>query len=256
MPDAALFEYLLRLGDNDLVLSQRLGEWCGRGPALEEDIALTNTALDLLGQGRFWLSYAGETEGAGRDEDQLAFLRDAREFHNLLLLEQPNGSFGQLDFGPTIARQFLFDAWHCLLLERLSSSGDERIAGIAEKALKEVTYHRERSADWIVRLGDGTEESHTRIQSALDGLWMFTGEMFEMDPVEQELLRRGVGCDLSLLRAPWMNRIEETLDRATLTAPKQTWMQHGGKRGIHTEKLGYLLAEMQFMQRTYAGMQW
>ena len=247
----SLFDYLLRLGDNALILSQRLGEWCGHGPVVEEDIALTNVALDLLGQGRLWLTYAAEVEGRGRDEDKLAFLRDAGEFRNVLLVEQPNG-----DFAVTMARQFLFDAWHRLLLESLSQSADERIRGVAAKALKEVTYHLRRSSDWVVRLGDGTAESHARMQTAAGNLWMYTGELFEMDAVEEEMKQAGVGCDLAALHAPWMNEVAKVFSEATLDVPKQTWMQRGGKRGVHTEKLGYILAEMQFLQRAYPGAQW
>lgn len=246
-----LFEYLLRLGDNALILSQRVGEWCGHGPVLEEDIGLTNIALDLLGQARNWLTYAGEVEGAGRDEDKLAFLRDSNQFRNVLLVEQPNGDFAQ-----TMARQFLFDAWHALLLEKLKDSSDERIQAIAGKSLKEVTYHLERSRDWVLRLGDGTDESHARMQNALDGLWMYTGELFEVDAVDEEMNRQGIGCDLAALHAPWMRTVEGTLTEATLRVPKGTWMQRGGKRGVHSEKLGYILAEMQFLQRAYPGAQW
>ncbi|MBV9404405.1 MAG: phenylacetate-CoA oxygenase subunit PaaC [Acidobacteriaceae bacterium] len=235
---------VLRLGDSSLILSQRLAEWCGHAPELEEDIALANVALDLLGHARFWLSYAG-------DEDELAFLRDAREFRNVLLVEQPNG-----DYAMTMARQFYFDAWHYLLLERLEHSTDARIAEIAAKARKEVTYHVERSSDWVVRLGDGTEQSHRRMQAALDELWMYTGELFEMDAVDEEMLRRGVGADLTALRAPWMECVGKTLAEATLRVPSGTWMQRGGKQGVHTEKLGYLLAEMQFLQRAYPNAQW
>jgi ring-1,2-phenylacetyl-CoA epoxidase subunit PaaC len=250
----SLYDYLLRLGDNALILSQRLGEWCGHGPVLEEDIALTNVALDLLGQARFWLTYAGEL--VGRDEDQLAFLRDAGEFRNVLLVEQPNG-----DFAHTIVRQFFFDAWHHLLLEKLCDSSDERIRGIAAKALKEVTYHLRRSVDWMVRLGDGTEESHARMEAAIGDLWMYTGELFEIDAVEQEMTKSGIGCDPAALRDPWMAQIHAVFAEATLeiprqTFPQQTWMQHGGKRGIHSEKLGFILAEMQFMQRAYPGAKW
>jgi ring-1,2-phenylacetyl-CoA epoxidase subunit PaaC len=247
----SLFEYLLRLGDNALILSQRLGEWCGHGPALEEDIALTNVALDLLGQARLWLTYAGELENRGRGEDALAFLRDAKEFRNVLLVEQPNG-----DFAHTMARQFFFDAWHHLLLQKLSESSDERIRGIAAKALKEVTYHLRRSTDWMIRLGDGTEESQARMQRAVDSLWMYTGELFEMDAVEEEMKQSGAGCDLEQLRGPWMAEIGKIFAEATLQVPKQSWMQHGGKRGVHSEKLGYILAEMQFLQRAYPGAQW
>jgi ring-1,2-phenylacetyl-CoA epoxidase subunit PaaC len=245
----SLFDYLLRLGDNALILSQRLGEWCGHGPALEEDIALTNVALDLLGQSRLWLGYAGEL--VNRDEDQLAFLRDAGEFRNVLLIEQPNG-----DFAETIARQYFFDAWHHLLLQKLCDSADERVRGIAEKALKEVTYHLRRSTGWVIRLGDGSEESHARIERAIDNLWSYTGELFEMDAVEEEMKQAGIGCDLEALRAPWMAEIGRVFAEATLEIPKQTWMQHGGKRGVHSEKLGYILAEMQFLQRAYPGAKW
>ncbi|MBV9156556.1 MAG: phenylacetate-CoA oxygenase subunit PaaC [Acidobacteriaceae bacterium] len=249
--DKALFEYLLRLGDNCLILSQRLSEWCGHGPVVEEDIAVTNVALDLLGQARFWLSYAGEIEGRGRDEDQLAFLREAGEFRNALLVEQPNGHYGD-----TMARQFYFDAWHHLALQKLRDSKDPRIAEIAGKALKEVTYHLERSTDWIIRLGDGTEESHLRIQSALDDLWVYTGELFEMDTLDEEMLERGIGADFAALRRPWLQHVEKTFSEATVNVPRGEWMQRGGKRGLHTEKLGYLLAEMQFLQRAYPGAQW
>ncbi len=249
--DQVLFEYLLRLGDNCLILSQRLSEWCGHGPVLEEDIALTNVALDLLGHARFWLSYAGEVEAAGRDEDKLAFLRDAGDFRNLLIVEQPNG-----DYGVTTARQFYFDTWHQLLLQKLQYSSDRRIAEIAAKALKEVTYHLERSCDWVIRLGDGTPESHARIQSAVDDLWMYTGELFEMDAVDAEMVARGIGVDFAGLHEAWLDRVEKTFTEATLTLPAGKWMQRGGKQGVHTEKLGYILADMQFLQRAYPGAQW
>jgi ring-1,2-phenylacetyl-CoA epoxidase subunit PaaC len=227
------------MGDNCLILSQRLAEWCGHGPVIEEDIALTNVALDLLGQARLWLSCAG-------NEDQLAFLRDAREFRNFLLVEQPNG-----DYADTTARQFYFDVWHYWVLQDLRASSDERIAAIAEKALKEVTYHVERSSDWVIRLGDGTSESHARMQRALDSLWTYTGEMFEMDEVD-----RAVGIDLQCVHERWLQQVTATLQQATLSLPREQWMQSGGKRGAHTEKLGYLLAEMQFLQRAYPGAQW
>jgi ring-1,2-phenylacetyl-CoA epoxidase subunit PaaC len=247
----SLFEYVLRLGDSCLILSQRLGEWCGHGPVLEEDIALTNFALDLLGHARFWLSYAAELEGAGRDEDQLAFLRDSGGFRNFLLVEQENG-----DFAETIARQFYFDTWHLAMLEMLRNSTDEQVRAIAEKAAKEVRYHLQRSTDWVIRLGDGTAESKRRMQSAIDLLWMYTGEMFEMDAIDQEMLERGVGVDLSAVRNRWMEHVSKVLDQATLTVPAATWMQRGGKQGVHTERLGYILSEMQTMQRSYPGLQW
>lgn len=246
------FEYLLRLADNALVLSQRLTEWCGKGPALEEDMALANVALDLIGQARFWFSYAGEIEGKGRDEDKLAFLRDAHEFRNLLLVEQPNGNYAD-----TLARQFYFDSWHFLLLQQLLKSTDERIASIAEKSLKEVSYHVRRSGDLIVRLGDGTAKSHDMMQAALDELWMYTDEMFQADAVDQAMAAQGVAPDLASLREPWLNYICEVFEEATLTVPPMNaWMQKGGKQGVHGEKLGYLLAEMQFLQRAYPGATW
>jgi ring-1,2-phenylacetyl-CoA epoxidase subunit PaaC len=246
------FDYLLRLGDTTLVLAQRLCEWVGKGPALEEDMALANTALDLLGQARMWLAYAGEVEGLGRDENQLAFLRDAHQFRNLLLVEQPNGSYAD-----TIARQFLFDSWHLLLLQTLTRSADERIAAIAEKAIKEVTYHLRRSRDLVVRLGDGSDESHRRMQAAFDGLWMYVGELFDADEVDAVLDAQQIASDVSALREPWLARLRETFAEATLTLPDPgAWMQKGGKQGRHTEHMGYLLAEMQFLQRAYPGAQW
>lgn len=246
------FEYLLRLADTAMVLSQRLSEWCGKGPALEEDMALTNVALDLIGQARFWYTYAGEIEGKGRDEDKLAYLRDAHDFRNLLLVEQPNGTYAD-----TLARQFYFDVWHFLLLRELAASKDERIAGIAGKSIKEVAYHVRRSSDLIVRLGDGTEQSHEMMQQALDDLWMYTGEMFKADAVEQAMAEQGIGPDLASLREPWLKHVSEVFDEATLKLPPvDAWMQKGGKQGVHTEHLGYLLAEMQFLQRAYPGASW
>jgi ring-1,2-phenylacetyl-CoA epoxidase subunit PaaC len=251
MATEALFEYLLRLGDNCLILSQRLSEWCAHAPVLEEDIALANVALDLLGHARFWLSYAAEVEGAGRDEDKLAFLRDAGEFRNALLVEQPNG-----DYAMTMARQFYFDTWHREMLRELRESCDARVSGIAEKAFKEVTYHLERSTDWVIRLGDGSDESHRRMQNAVDELWMYTGELFEMDDLDNEMLKAGIGVDLMRLHPSWEEHVQNTFAEATLKLPDGKWMQRGGKRGVHTEKLGYLLAEMQFLPRAYPGAQW
>jgi ring-1,2-phenylacetyl-CoA epoxidase subunit PaaC len=253
--DEALFQYLLRLGDSPLILAQRLGAWVGHGPALEEDIAQTNVGLDLLGQARLWLSYAGEVEAGyaatGRDEDQLAFLRDAADFRNLLLVEQPNGNFAD-----TTARQFLFDAWHLPLLRALAASKDARIAGIAAKGAKEAAYHVERSGDWVIRLGDGTEQSHAKMQAAIDDLWMYTGEMFAPDATELELIDAGIAADIRALVAPWRQRVDAVLAEATLKAPGETFMQQGGKRGAHTEHLGHLLAEMQVLQRAYPGARW
>jgi ring-1,2-phenylacetyl-CoA epoxidase subunit PaaC len=251
MNEDQLFDYLLRLADNCLILSQRLGEWCGRGPALEEDLALTNVALDLNGQAQLWLGYAAEKEGKGRTEDQLAFLRDGREFRNLLLVEQANG-----DFAMTIARQFYFDLWYSLLLKELRRSSDQRIRAISEKSLKEVQYHLRRSAGWVIRLGDGTEESHYRMQHAATELWQFTGELFETDAIDEAMVQDEIGPDLRTLEVPWMSRVKSTFAEATLTLPNSGWMQLGGRRGVHTESLGYLLAEMQFLQRAYPDAQW
>jgi ring-1,2-phenylacetyl-CoA epoxidase subunit PaaC len=247
----ALFEYLLRLGDNALILGHRLSEWCGHGPALEEDLALSNVALDLIGQTQLWLNLAGAVEGKGRDADRLAYHRDARDFRNVLLVEQPNG-----DFAVTMARQFYFDAWHYLLLRELMGSKDSRIAEIAAKAVKEVAYHVERSREWVVRLGDGTEESHRRMQAAIDDLWMYTGELFETDEVDQAMIRGGFGPDPASLHEPWLGVMRATAEEATLTLPQPGWAQRGGKRGIHSEHLGYILADLQFLQRAYPGATW
>ncbi|WP_343728593.1 1,2-phenylacetyl-CoA epoxidase subunit PaaC [Duganella sp.] len=244
--------YLLRLGDNTLILSQQLSQWCGKGPALEEDMALTNVALDLLGQTRMWYEYAAELEGAGRDEDALAYLRDAHEFRNCLLLEQPNGNYAD-----TLVRQFYFDAWHYFLIDGLTRSSDARIGAIAGKSLKEVTYHLRRSGDLIVRLGDGTDVSHARTQAAVDALWMYSGEVFAYDAVDEAMVAAGVAPAAGTLRAQWLAHVSEVLAEATLSMPPaDAWMQGGGKQGRHTEHLGYLLAEMQFLQRAYPGATW
>ncbi len=253
--DKTLFEYLLRLGDSSLILSQRLGAWTGHGPILEEDLALTNTALDLLGQARMWLTLAGEVEGAGRDEDALAYHRDTHQFHNVLLVERANGNYAD-----TMARQFLFDVWHYFLLQRLEQSSDERVAAIAAKSIKEVTYHVRRSSDMVVRLGDGTDESHAKMQAAIDDAWRFTGELFADDAVDQDVAARGIGCELSALREPWLAHVREVLEEATLTVPDETAANHlayrGGRQGRHTEELGYVLAEMQYLPRAYPGATW
>lgn len=253
--DRQLFDYLLRLADSDLILAQRLGEWVGHGPVLEEDIALTNVGLDLLGQARLWYAYAGEVEarfaGTGRSEDALAFLRDGGEFRNLLLVEQPNGNYAD-----TMARQFYFDAWHRLLLARLTHSRDARIAEIAAKAEKEVMYHAERSTDWVIRLGDGTDESHAKMQAAIDDMWMYAGEMFDPDATDTALADEGIGSDLRALAPAWREAVRSVLDEATLAIPAGTWMQRGGKNGVHTEHLGRLLATMQSVPRTYPQAQW
>ena len=245
------FEYLLRLGDNCLVLSQQLSAWCGHGPALEEDLALTNVTLDLLGQARQWLSYAGEVEGTGRDEDALAFGRDSAGFRNLLLVEQPNGHYGN-----SIVRQFFFDVWHQQLLSRLSQSSDPRIAEIASKAVKEVRYHVERSAHLVMALGDGTAFSHERMQAAVNQLWPYTNEWFESDEVDAQCAAQGLGPAASDLSAQWQATVKEVLSRATLETPGYTGHQRGGRLGRHSEHLGHLLTPLQFLQRTYPGAQW
>jgi ring-1,2-phenylacetyl-CoA epoxidase subunit PaaC len=251
-PEDCRLQALLRLGDSALVLAQRLCEWVGKGPALEEDMALSNVGLDLLGQARLWLGYAAELQGQGRDEDQLAFLRDAGDFHNLLLVERPNGNYAD-----TMVRQFFFDTAHQLMLQGLAGSADPRIADIAAKALKEVHYHLRRSGDLIVRLGDGTEESHRKTQAAVDELWMYTGEMFTADAVDDAMAAQGWMPSPATLRGPWLEHVGQVLAEGTLKMPPaDAWMQSGGKQGRHTEALGFLLAEMQFLQRTYPGARW
>jgi ring-1,2-phenylacetyl-CoA epoxidase subunit PaaC len=247
----ALFELMLRMGDNTLILGHRLSEWCGHAPALEEDIAITNTALDLIGQTQLWLELAGEVEGEGRTADNLAYLRDAAEFRNALIVERPNG-----DFGLTVMRQFLFDAWHVPQLAALAGSAHARVAEIAAKASKEATYHLERSRDLVIRLGDGTDESRRRMQAALDDLWAYAGELFLDDAIDRELAESRVAPLPSSLRGAWDAVVQPTLAEATLTAPESRFAHKGGRRGVHTEHLGYVLAEMQFLQRAYPGAVW
>jgi ring-1,2-phenylacetyl-CoA epoxidase subunit PaaC len=245
------YHYLLRLGDNALVLGQRLCEWIGHAPVLEEELATANVALDLIGQATAWLELAAARRGDGVDADRLAFHRDAMDFQNVLLVEQPNG-----DYAHTIARQFFFDAFHYPLLEQLARSQDEQVAGIAAKAVKEARYHLRRSGEWVIRLGDGTEESHQRMQQAVDALWMYTGEMLMADAMDQAMLAQGVGADLAQVAKAWQGYVDEVLAEATLTRPSQEWMQQGGKQGRHSEHLGYLLAEMQFLPRAYPDARW
>lgn len=247
----AHFDYILRTGDNALILGQRLSEWSGHGPVLEQDIAITNIALDLMGQARSILKYAGEVEGKGRDEDQIAFLRDAWDFRNVLLVEQPNE-----DWAYTIVRQFLFDTYHYFFYTELTKSKDTHLAAIAEKSLKEVTYHLRYSSEWMIRLGDGTEESHKKMQTALDDLWMYTGELTEMNEVDKIMIAEGIGVDLGRMKPFYDQKVADILEEATLKIPENDWMQTGGKVGRHTEHLGYILADMQFMQRAYPNMQW
>lgn len=243
--------YLLRHADDNLVLAQRLGEWISRAPELEEDIALANIGLDHLGVARALYKHAAEQEAAGRTEDDLAFLRSEREYLNLLLVEQPNG-----DFAHTMARQLFVDAYQLGLWQALQSSTDPVLAGISAKALKEARYHFQHSTTWVVRLGDGTEESHRRMQRAVEALWRFTDEMFAGDAVDEAMLEAGVGADVSALREAWDGRIESVLGQAGLTRPEDPYQRAGGRSGFHTEHLGHLLGDLQWMQRTYPGLEW
>jgi ring-1,2-phenylacetyl-CoA epoxidase subunit PaaC len=247
----ALFRYVLRLGDLSLVLGQRLGEWVGHAPALEEDLGLANIALDLIGQARLLLSYAGEVEARGRSEDDIAYLREQGEYFNAVLAEQPNSDFGQ-----TIVRQVLIDAFQLELYERLSASADERLAAIAAKSLKETRYHLRYSASWLVRLGDGTEQSRARAQSALERLWPYTVELFSEDDLDRTMADRGVAPRLADVHAAWSTRLDEILAQATLARPLDGPHAWHGKRGQHSEHLGYILAEMQHLQRAYPGARW
>lgn len=248
---SGLFEYLLRLGDDRLVLGHRLSEWCGHGPILEEDIAITNVALDLVGQANLLLQLAGQVEGRGRDQDTLAYFREAVDYRNALLMELPRG-----DWAFTIVRQFLASVHAALLLERLQHSANGDLAGIAAKAFKEARYHARHSADWMLRLGDGTAESHARAQRALDEIWRYTGELFETDDVERELVEEGVAIDSASLREPWREQVSRIVAEATLALPRDGFMQSGGRRGRHTEHLGRMLAEMQIVARSHPGAQW
>jgi ring-1,2-phenylacetyl-CoA epoxidase subunit PaaC len=244
-------EYLLRFGDDALVLAQRCAAWVAHAPVMEEDVALANVALDLFGQAKLWLEYAGEVEGAGRDADAFAFHRDSGEFRNLLLVEQLNGNFAD-----TVVRGYFYDAWANLALQELSRSRDEHLAAIAAKSAKETAYHLRRSEDWLIRLGDGTELSHERTQHAVDELWRFTGEMFLSDDVDVAMTEAGIGFDPASLREAWLERIGIAFANATLAQPADGWMQRGGKQGRHTEALSYMLAEMQVLPRTYVGASW
>jgi ring-1,2-phenylacetyl-CoA epoxidase subunit PaaC len=239
------------LGDLSLVLGQRLGEWVGHAPALEEDLGLANISLDLIGQARLLLTYAGEIEGRGRDEDHLAFLREQGEYLNAVLVEQPNGDFGQ-----TIVRQVLVDAFQLEMFERMSSSSDTRLAAIAAKSVKEVRYHLRYSSGWLVRLGDGTVESRARVASALETLWPYTVELFAEDDLDRAMAEAGIAPRLSEVRAAWSARVDTILAEATLEVPKDRPHAWHGKRGQHSEHLGYLLAEMQHLQRSYPGARW
>ena len=247
----ALINYSLRLGDSALILGQRMAEWCSNGPILEEDIALSNIGLDLFGQSRTMLNYAGELEGKGRTEDDLAFKRTEREYYNVLLSELPNGHFGD-----TVARNFLHSAYFYHLYKALTTSKNDMSAAHAAKSIKEITYHLRHSAEWIVRLGDGTEESHEKIQQSLELVWPFTGDLFEMNEVDAILIKEAVAVDLNTIKTLWDNTINEVLERATLKRPEDGYMHSGRLKGLHTEYLGHMLGDMQYMQRTYPNSEW
>lgn len=247
----ALFNYLLRLGDQHLILGHRLSEQSSKGPFLEEDIACSNIALDLIGNANHLLQYAAEVEGENRTADDLAFLRPEREFYNTLLAEQPNG-----DFGKVMTRHFFADVFDFLLYTELQKSSDETLASIAAKALKEITYHLRHTSKWMIRLGDGTEESKRRVTESINELYRFTGELFEMDEVDEILIKENIAVDLSKLKPMWLQKVKEVFAEATLTMPEDTYMQTGSRQGRHTEHLGFLLAEMQHLHRAYPGAQW
>ena len=261
MTPRQIIDYTLHLADNALVLGHRNSEWTGHGPILEQDIALSNIALDLIGQARYLYQYAArmmnetdtpkDSRAPEITEDMLAYLRDSWDFRNCLLVEQANGDWGQ-----TILRQFFFSAYQYYFYRQLQHSRDTELSAIAEKSVKEVTYHLRWSGEWVIRLGDGTEESHTRMEKALGQLWPYTGELFEPADYEQTLIPAGIAADLSLIKPQWAQRVAEVLQQATLAVPAKEWMQGGGKQGRHTEQLGYLLAEMQFLQRAYPGCEW
>lgn len=245
------YNYILQLADNALILGHRLSEWCGHGPILEQDMAMTNIALDLVGQARSLYQHAAELQGEGKTEDDLAYLRDAIDYRNALLVEQPNK-----DFAYTVIRQLMYDAYNYHNYKALKNSKDEKLAAIAEKSLKEVTYHLRWSSEWTIRLGDGTAESHQKMQTALDDYWMYSGELLVMNETEQAMLNAGIASDLNAIKTDWHQHIDNILQQATLKKPEKSWMQKGGKDGRHTEHLGFLLAEMQFLQRAYPGATW
>lgn len=252
MDKQALIDHTLQLADNALIIGHRNSEWCGHGPILEQDIAISNIALDYIGQARNFYQYAAALSGNGATEDSLAYLRDAIDFKNCLLTELPNGDWAQ-----TILRQFFFSAYQYFLYQQLQQSTDQQLAAIAEKAFKEVTYHLRWSSEWVIRLGDGTEESRKRMFHAIEELWRFTGELFEATTYEQQSVNDGYGVALQEIQHSWMKKVELVFEEATLPIPAANiWMQSGGKKGIHTEHLGFILAEMQFLQRAYPGAEW
>jgi ring-1,2-phenylacetyl-CoA epoxidase subunit PaaC len=247
----ALFKYILRIGDTNLILGQRLSEWTGHGPFLEEDLALTNITLDITGAAKSLLEYAALIEGKGRTEDDLAFLRNDRQFFNAQITELPNG-----DYARTIARQVLVDCFDFYFYQELSKSKDETLAGIAQKSLKEVTYHLRHTSAWLERFGDGTEESHNKVQLALNELWQYTNELFEMNEVDEILIQEGIAVDLNLVKSKWEKHILELVEKSTLTIPENVFMQTGSRKGLHTEHLAFILAEMQALPRMYPDAKW
>lgn len=251
MEQKALFEYVLRMADDSLILGQRLGEWCGHGPILEEDIAITNISLDLIGQSISLYDFAAELQGEGKPHDDLAFLRFENQYKNVLLVEQPNG-----DFAMTILRQFFFDAFRKPFYEALCQSPVAQLAAIAEKSLKETRYHLKHSSEWVIRMGDGTEESHARAQAAIDHLWRYTHELFYEDAIDAELQASAQVPSLKVIETSWLETVKAVLAEATLEIPANNWKFDGGRQGRHSEHMGYLLAELQYMQRAYPNMQW
>jgi len=251
MKNENLYNYILGVADNSLILGQRIGELCGHGPSLETDIACTNVSLDLFGQVRSYYQYAAEIAGEGKTEDDIAFLRREREYKNVLLVEQPN-----TDFAYTIVRQFLFDVYHLLFLQELQNSTDETLVAIAKKSIKEVSYHERFSTDWIKRLGDGTEVSHQKIQEAINNLWTYTDELFHQTNADKAMVAAGIGVDVTALKDAYYAKVNSVLEIATIAIPESKWFQKGGKVGVHTEHLGFMLSDMQYMQRTYPGMEW
>lgn len=251
MKNKNLYKYILGIADNSLILGQRLGELCGHGPSLETDIACTNLSLDLFGQVRSYYQYAAKLAGEGKTEDDIAMLRSEREYLNVLLVEQPN-----TDFAYSMGRQFLFDVYHLLLLNELQKSKDLTLAAIATKSIKEVSYHQRFSKDWVKRLGDGTEESNKRMQAAIDDLWTYTDELFHQTEADKAMVIEDIGVDVTKLKDAYYQKVTEVLQEATLTVPESKYFQKGGKQGIHTEHMGFLLAELQYMQRAYPNMEW
>lgn len=251
MKNKNLYNYILGIADNSLILGQRMGELCGHGPSLETDIACTNISLDLLGQVRSYFQYASKITDDGRTEDDIAMLRKEREYKNVLLTEQPNTNFAY-----TIGRQFLFDTYHYLFLTELQKSTDLTLSAIAKKAIKEVSYHKRFSSDWVKRLGDGTEESKSKMQEAIDDLWTYTDELFHPTEDDLAMVYRGIGVDVVKLKYNYYKQVGELLEEATLQIPETKYFQKGGKQGIHTEHMGYLLSDLQYMQRTYPNMEW